>query len=315
MLDHTNCFCHRPDPAATRLLWVAIALIASFAFTEAAIGLWSHSLALVAEAGHMISDAFSLSLVLFASWLARRPASSQASFGYRRIEILAALGNGLVLVGIALTIATEAIDRLQTSPSEILSLPMLITAAIGLSVNSLIVFLLHSHTNNDLNLRGAVLHLIADAVSSIGVILAAIAVSLWHWNWADGAISLLVALLMIVAAVPLIRQSLHILLEKPPIHLNVSAIEARLQQFEGVVRVEQLRVWSIALGQDAIAAHLIVEIPDGEGRDRLLRRIQVAIAQEFGLHEAFLQLSGFVPPPVINLSQARLLNLSVGELR
>ncbi|NJL21000.1 MAG: cation transporter [Leptolyngbyaceae cyanobacterium SM1_3_5] len=248
MLDHANCVCHRSDPVATRRLWVAIVLIASFAFTEAAIGLWSHSLALVAEAGHMVSDAFSLGLVLFASWLARRPASSQASFGYRRIEILAALGNGLVLVGIALSIATEAIERLQTSPNDILSLPMLITAAIGLGINSLIVFLLHNHTHNDLNLRGAVLHLVADAVSSIGVILAAIAVSLWHWNWADGAISLLVALLMIVAALPLIRQSLHILLEKPPLHLNVSAIEARLQQFDGVVRVEQLRVWSIAFG-------------------------------------------------------------------
>lgn len=315
MLDHANCVCHRPDPAATRLLGVAIALIASFALTETAIGLWSHSLALVAEAGHMVSDAFSLGLVLVASWLARRPATLQASFGYRRIEILAALGNGLVLVGIALTIAAEAIDRLQTPPSEILSLPMLITAAIGLSVNSLIVFLLHSHTHNDLNLRGAVLHLIADAASSIGVILAAIAVSLWHWNWADGAMSLLVAVLMIVAALPLIRQSLHILLEKPPLHLNVSEIEARLQQFEGVAKVERLRVWSIALGQDAIAAHLIVELPDGEGRDRLLRQIETAIAEEFGLYESFLQLSGFVPPPLINLSQARLLNLSVGELR
>jgi cobalt-zinc-cadmium efflux system protein len=308
-----GCACHRPDPAAARLLWTAIALIGSFALTEAIIGFYSHSLALVADAGHMVSDALSLGLALLATWLARRPASPQASFGHRRIEILAAFGNGVGLVVIALIVGWEAIVRLQTPPTEILGWPMLITATIGLSVNSINAALLHRHTHTDLNLRGAFLHMLADALSSIGVIGAAIAVGMLGWNWADGAISLLVSLLMIAGAVPLIRQSLHILLEKPPAHLDLEQIEARLQQFPGVIAIEQLRVWSIALGQDAIAAHLIVDVPNGEGRDRLLRQIQAALVQEVGVQETFLQLTGPMLPPAINLSQARLLNLVVGE--
>ena len=194
-----------------RLLWTALVLVGSFSLAELAVGLWSHSLSLLAESGHMISDALALGLALLATWFARS-SNSEATFGYRRIEVLAALANGVGLVAIAVWIGWEAITRLQSPPADILSLPMLITASIGLGVNSVNAFLLHDSSHHDLNLRGAFLHMVADVISSVGVILAAIAVWLMQWLWADGVISLFVSGLIIVGAIPLIAQSLNVLL-------------------------------------------------------------------------------------------------------
>ncbi|MBW4659016.1 MAG: cation diffusion facilitator family transporter [Drouetiella hepatica Uher 2000/2452] len=296
-----------------RLLWIALCLIGGFALVELAVGWWSHSLALLAESGHMLSDTLALGLALFATWVARLPATPQATFGYRRIEILAALVNGVGLMGIAVWIAWEAIAYLQSPPVEILSLPMLMTAIVGLGINSLSASLLHSHSHHDLNLRGAFLHMVADAVSSVGVILAAIAVWLFQWNWADGAMSLGVAILVGLGTLPLIRQSLHILLEKTPVHLNLAQIQQHLQSFEGVVSVERLRVWTIALGQEALSAHLTVGIQDGLKRDRLLENIQASL-QPFGIADVFLQMTA--PTEPINLSsppKLELIRVSVPE--
>lgn len=265
----------------------------------------SHSLALVAEAGHLFSDGLALGLALLATWIARFPASDRATFGYRRIEILAALANGIGLVVVAFWIAQESIPRLQSPPDDILSLPMLITAGAGLVVNSLNAFLLHDGSHNDLNLRGAFLHMVADAVSSVGVIIAAVLVWTLGWNWVDGAISLGVAGLIAVGAIPILRQSLHILLEKTPTHLDLLQIQARLAGFDGVEAVNNLRIWSIAIGQDALSAHLTVRGQDGAGRDRLLRQIQTSLQQEFGIQEIFLQMTA---PAVVNLSQPQLLD-------
>jgi cobalt-zinc-cadmium efflux system protein len=294
--DHdASCSCSPaiaiPNAHKVRLLWTALLLISGFSIAEFIVGHVSHSLALTADAGHMLSDSLSLGVALLATWIAQLPASNHATFGYRRVEILAALVNGMGLVAIALWVAWEVISRLQAPSSEILSLPMLITAAIGLGINSLNAFLIHDHTHHDLNLRGAFLHMVADAASSVGVILAAIAIWALGWSWADSAISLLVSLLILAGAVPLIRQSLHILLEKTPDRLNLEEIQTHLQGFDGVVTVTNLRVWTIALGQEALSAHLSVEIRDGEGRDRLLRQIQASLQQEFGIQDIFLQMA------------------------
>ncbi len=271
-------------------------LIISFAGVELVVAGVSHSLALFAEAGHMVSDAIALGLALLATWMAQLPASAQATFGYRRIEILAALLNGMGLLGIAAWIAWEAWSHWHMSTaSEILSLPMLITAIVGLGVNSLNAVLLHPGSATDLNLRGAFLHMLADAISSVGVILAALLISLWDWQWVDSVVGLGVALLIGAGALPLIRQSVHILLEKVPLHLDAAAITAHLNQFEGVVAVQNLRIWTIALGQDALSAQLTVSFTDGTKRDRLLQQLQISLQQEFGLSEVFLQLSSGMP--------------------
>lgn len=296
-----DCHHHALDAAHQkgRSLWIALILISVFALAEFGVGWISHSLALVAESGHMLSDSVALVLALLATWIARLPASNQATFGYRRVEILAALVNGVGLIGIAIWIAQEAIERLQAPPEEILSLPMLVTAAIGLGVNSINASLLHQDSHTDLNLRGAFWHMVADAISSIGVIVAAVLVWAWGWNWADGAISLGVAIFIAVGALPIIRQSLHILLEKTPQHLDLAQIQAHLESFAGIEAVSNLRVWSIALGQDALSAHLTVHIKDGSGRDRLLQQIQTSLQQEFGIAEIFLQMAAPMP---LNLS-------------
>lgn len=202
----------------TRLLWIALLLIGGFALAELAVGLWSHSLALLAESEHMISDALSLGLALMATWMTqswrRRQHTQVEPQENGWLEVVAALVNSLGLVAIALWIAREAMLRLQAPAVEILSVPMLITALLGLVVNTINILLLHQDSQHDLNLKGAFLHIVADAISSVGVIIAAIAVWRFHWLWADGAISLFVAGLIIVGAIPLILQSSTLLFKQ-----------------------------------------------------------------------------------------------------
>ena len=213
-----------------RQLTIALLLIGSFAVAELLVGLTSGSLALVAEAGHMTADSLALILALVATRFTLRSEDGVLSDSLTDIlaesaaespparatwETWAALVNGLGLVTIALWIGWEALQRLYLPPDEIASLPMLITAAIGLVVNSINIALLHRGSTHDLNLRGAFLHVLADAMSCIGVILAAIAVSTLHWLWADGAISLMVASLILVGALPLVVRSVRVVARQP----------------------------------------------------------------------------------------------------
>lgn len=210
--DHTTSASHPSSQGnKVRVLIIALILICSFSLAELGVGLFSNSLALLADSGHMISDCLALVVALLATWMAQKRRSSNVATGNHRFEILAALINGIGLVAIAVWIAWEAVERLQSPPVEILSLPMLVTASVGFGVNSVNILLLHKDSHHDLNLRGAFLHVLADAVSSIGVILAAIAVWALNWLWVDGVISLLVAGLIILSATLLIAQSLNAL--------------------------------------------------------------------------------------------------------
>lgn len=204
-----------------RAIWTTLVLVGCFSLVELAIGCWSHSLSLMADSGHMISDSLALGISLLAAWISQFPTASKTNSGYRRVEILSALVNGIGLVALALWIAWEAIVRLSSPPADILSVPMLITAGIGLGVNSVSLILLHPTSKYDINLRGAFLHVLADAISSVGVILAAIAVWVMHWLWADCAIGLFVSGLIVLSAIPLIVHSLNILLKNShPIELG-----------------------------------------------------------------------------------------------
>ena len=216
-VHHTIPVSRSSQPSSkVRLLLIALVLICSFAVAELAVGFFSHSLALLADSGHLASDCLALILALLASWIAQRRSSSDSVPGNHWVEILAALINGLGLVAIALWIGWEAVERLQSPPVEILSLPMLVTASVGFGVNSVNIFLLHKDSHHDLNIKGAFLHVLADAASSIGVILAAIAVWALNWLWADAVITLFVSGLIILSATPLIVQSLNALFAKSP---------------------------------------------------------------------------------------------------
>jgi cobalt-zinc-cadmium efflux system protein len=271
-------------------LWIALGLLSSFFVTELSISVWSHSLSLLADAGHLLSDVAALGLTLLANWLAQRPAAGQATFGYRRVEIFAALVNGLSLLAIAVFITCEAIARFQ-APEPVLGLPMLIAATIGLIVNGLNITLLHQHSHNDLNLRGAFLHVVADAVSSIGIIFAAIAIYCLNWLWIDAVASLIVALLTGVSAIPLVQESLAILMEYAPSFIKPDEVTASLESFTNVESIEKLHIWTITTGQVMLCAHVRVKSLNIEQQENLLKQLQAHLHQNFGIEESILQIT------------------------
>jgi cobalt-zinc-cadmium efflux system protein len=214
--SHANCSCHPHDSQRKqRQLFGALILVASFAAAELVVGFSSHSLALIAESGHLVSDCFALLLALLATriaqssfqwgWIGSDPVMVKPS---RSPETWAALLNGFGLVGVTLWIVWEAVTRFHAEVPEIASQPMLITAIVGLIVNCINIAVLHQGSDHDLNLRAAFLHVVADALGAIGVIVAAIAVAVFHWTWADSAISLAISTLILVSAISLINQSL-----------------------------------------------------------------------------------------------------------
>jgi cobalt-zinc-cadmium efflux system protein len=284
----------------TKILWVMLAFLSVFLVAEWSVGLWSQSLSLQADAEHIFSDVTALLISLAASFLAQQPANNKATFGHQRIEVLAALLNGLILIAIAIFITWEAIQRWQ-NPAIVLGLPMLGIAVLGLIVNLLNITLLHPHTHNDLNLRGALLHVIADTTSSIGVILAALAVHIWNWWWADVAISLAVAIFTAFSALVLVQESLKIFLEYAPEFIDANEVEIFLKSFPGVVEVEKLHIWAISLNKVMLCANLTVECTTIPERDRLLSKLETHLQNTFNITEITLQLTNSKKPLIMQV--------------
>lgn len=190
-------------------LWIVLALRGILFLVDLGVGLWSHSLSLLAASGHLFADLVTIGLTILAAWVVQRQSTSQPKFEYRRIEAWVGLLNGVSLVAIALLIAWEAVEHLQ-APEPILGLPLLIAAGLSIVTNGLIVNLLHADSHHNLNLRGVFLHGVADAASSIGLILAAVAVYFFRWFWADAVVSFLVALLICLSSLSLVKDSLQL---------------------------------------------------------------------------------------------------------
>ncbi len=289
-----SCYCgylHSENPRQkVQTVSLALILLSSLFATELIIGAFSHSLSLLADAGHLFADIAALGMTLIAVWIAQRPAAGRSTFGHKRVEILAALLNGLSLLAIAAFIIWESVDRFHT-PQTVLGLPMLIGATIGLGVNSLNLMLLHQRSQDDLNLKAAFLHVLADAASSVGVIAASLTIYFWHWMWMDAAASLLVAALTSLSALPLIKESLEILLEYAPSSIDPADVETALIAFEPVTQVDHLRIWSITSGYVALNVHLHV-LPelDHHDRDCLLEQIRSHLSQQFLIQEITLQI-------------------------
>ncbi|MEM8611260.1 MAG: cation diffusion facilitator family transporter [Cyanobacteria bacterium P01_H01_bin.105] len=277
------------SPKKLRVLAIALVMVAGFSMVELRVSHHSHSLSLVADAGHMIADVFAIAMSLLAVWIASWPPSPKAPFGYRRVEILAALVNGIGLLLIAGWIGQEAIEHLKTPPDEILTTPMALTALGGLSIHGINAVLLHQHTEDDLNLRGAFLHTLTDALSCLGVLFVAAAVHWFEWQWADGIVSIAIALLIFAGALPLIHQSLNILLEQTPDSISPADVEHHLLTFGNITQVNQLRIWTIAPGQTHLTANLTV-IGKPNRRDLLLSRLQSSLRDEFDINEITLQM-------------------------
>lgn len=290
------CYCgylHPERQSATQrvsAIAIALVLLSSLFASELAIAAWSHSLSLLADAGHLFADVAALSMTLIAAWLAHRPATNRATFGHQRVEILAALLNGLSLLAIAGFVTWESLERFSL-PHTVLGLPMLIGASLGLLINCLNMLLLHQQSQTDLNMKAAFLHVVADAASSVGVIVASLAIYFWHWMWMDTTASLLVAGFTSLSALPLVRESLEILLEYSPSSIDPASVRAALTAFKTVEQVENLRIWSITAGQVALSAQIQVsDALDTQERDRLLQTLQTHLKEDFQIREAVLQL-------------------------
>ena len=273
--------------ADRRALALVFALTSTFVVTEVLGGLLTGSLALLADAGHMLSDALSLGIALFAVWLAGRPATPNRSFGYKRAEILAALFNGATLVAISIWIFVEAYGRFF-EPPEILGGWMLAVAALGLVVNVVGVMILWRSGGESLNLQGALRHVLADVLGSVGAIAAALVVLATGWWYADPIISVLIGLLVLGSSWRLVRDSIDILLEGTPPGVDAGEVGRSMAGVPGVSEVHDLHVWTITSGFPALAAHVLV----GRDEDCHARRrdLEEVLAREYGIEHTTLQV-------------------------
>lgn len=277
------------NPSFRPLAWVlGLSLIY---FVAELLGGWlTGSIALLADAFHMISDALSLALALAAAWWGQRPITDpQRTFGNHRAEVLAGFLNGLGLVGVGGWIIWEALHRLQNQP-EILAGPMFWVAVGGLVVNCIAIAILHRPAQGgNVNLRGAYLHVMGDLLGSVGAIAASLLIQWYGWLWADPVISIVIAILVIFSAVRLIRDTAVILLEWSPAHLSIQAIQSALLKQPGVVSVHDLHVWSIASHQWALSAHIIMDREEA-CRTETLAQLYKVLLNEFGIRHQTLQL-------------------------
>lgn len=288
--DHPG---HR-EHDARRLKWT-LALVLAYMAAEVAGGLVSGSLALLADAGHMLSDAGSLALALFALWIAERPPTREKTYGYYRMEILAALANGVTLVLVALYIFYEAWHRFQ-DPPDVTGAIMMGVATGGLLVNLAGLALLHSSRDRSLNLRGAWLHVLADAAGSVGAIVAGVLVWWQGWNWADPAVSVLIGLLVLASSWSLLKESVAVLMEAAPAGIDVDRVRDEMVGIDGVVGVHDLHVWSITSGLVSLSAHVAVD--DTRPAAAVLGEVRHALQDRFGIGHTTIQLEpeGFVEP-------------------
>lgn len=226
---------------------------------EAVGGLLTNSLALLSDAGHMFSDAVSLGIALLAIIFAARVANGSKTYGYKRLEILAATLNGLTLIIIALFIFYEAIGRFL-NPPEIASIGMLVVSSIGLVVNIVVawIMVLGADTKENLNMRGAYLHVISDMIGSIAAIIAALLILFFEWGWADPLASIFVAVLVLRSGYHLTKASLHILMEGTPQEINVDEMIHTIQKYEEINAIHDLHVWTITSGLNALTCHVVV---------------------------------------------------------
>ncbi len=250
-------------------------------------GIWTNSLALLADAGHMFSDVAALSLSFFAIWFAGRKAPPHHTYGYHRIEILAAVVNGAMLVAISILIFLEAFKRFS-HPEEVQGPWMMAIAAGGLLVNLVSLWILQSGRHDNLNLRGAWLHVLMDAVGSVGAIVAGLLISLFGWYLADPIVSMLIGSLVIYSAWHLLSEAVSVLMESAPRGIDVDAVREAILDVPQVTSVHDLHIWTITSGFDSLSAHVVIE--DGAKHQDALAALRDRLHQQFGIDHITIQL-------------------------
>ena len=272
-----------------RRLLVALSITGLMTIVELAGGLISNSLALIGDAGHMFTDTLALGLSLFALNLTKRPASQTKTYGYYRAEILAALVNGAILVAVSGYIFYEAYHRF-VEPPEVRGGLMLIVAVIGLAANVVGISVLRSAGSRNLNVKGAFLHMWSDTLSSLGVIAAGAIILLTGRTIADPIISIVIGLLILRGAGGLVWESINILLEAVPKHLDMSRINDAVRKIKGVRDIHDVHLWAITSGMYAMSCHLLIEDQMVSNCTQIVDEVNKTLNQEFGISHSTVQL-------------------------
>ncbi len=282
---HEHPHHHHHGETAGRVLWLATGLTLAYAGVEAGVGWWTGSLALVADAGHMVNDAAALALAAIAAWLARRPASARHSYGFGRAELIAALINSLALLILVAWIAVSAVQRLH-DPQPVIGEAVSLAAAVGLAINILVAWLLGRGEKN-LNVHAALLHVLGDLLGSVAALLSGIIIAFTGWTPIDPLLSLGIGALVLVSSLRLLREALHGLMEGTPFTLAPEEVGRALATVPGVASVHDLHIWSVASEQTLLSAHLVVR--DLRQWELMLDACHALLVERFGIQHATLQ--------------------------
>lgn len=272
----------------SKKLFVSIALTGLVFIAEFGGGLWTGSLALLSDSAHVFMDAFALGLSYLAIRAAALPANDRHTYGYHRMQVLAALANGATLLFISFEIIKEAINRFQ-NPEAVAAAPMLIIALGGLVVNIFIVLVLREHDHKDLNIRSAFLHVLGDALASVSVIGAGIAIYFTKQFWIDPFVSLLISVLILYSSGRLLKETIHILAEGIPDGMTASGVNETMKTVPGVSEVHDLHIWTISPGFVALSAHVVLEDQTISQSERIKTELKQLLDQNYGIKHTTIQ--------------------------
>jgi cobalt-zinc-cadmium efflux system protein len=270
---------------------MALSIIVTFAFVlgEGITGFLSHSLALMSDAGHNLADALALVFSWYGLWIARRPSTSERTFGYHRVGILAALVNAVSLVLIAMFIFWEAISRLR-APEPVESTPMIVVALIAIGMNTAISLWLRDEAQHDLNVRGAYMHMVGDAVSAAGVVVAGVVVAATGSYIADTVVSILIGMLILWSSWGILKESLNVLLESIPAGITMARVEQSIGKVHGVLAVHDLHVWTVGSGVICCSCHIMVAEQSVRSGEQVLRAVNEELSHHFGITHTTIQV-------------------------
>lgn len=292
--DHTR-------GASQKTLFIVLLLTFGYMLAEAIGGYVSNSLALLSDAGHMFTDVAALALALLAVKFASRPATQNKSYGFYRLEILAALVNGVALIALSVLICFEAFHRFRQS-EDVQGWTLVWVAAGGLAVNMVSAWLLsRSHKHDNLNMRGAYLHVLGDLLGSVAAIAAGVLIVWRGWRWADPLFSVVISLLIVWNSWRIVTESVNVLLEGVPSHIKPAAVEQAIKAISGVREVHDLHIWTITSDRHVLTAHVVVTNPDQSCR--VLREVRALLAERFHLSHSTIQIEDPTFATVVNFKK------------
>jgi len=272
---------HGVPPVGKRLAWSTVITL-SFVFAELLAGYFSHSLALLSDAGHNFADALALMIAWYGVWMAQKPSTARRTFGYHRVGTLAALINSVSLVLIALLIFWEAARRLG-QPAPVHSTPMIVVATLAIAMNTAISLGLRPHSKKDLNVRSAYIHMIGDAISALGVVVAGIIVAITGASIADPLVSILIGFLILASSWGILKESVDVLLEAIPAGMNIAEVEDTIARVRGVLAVHELHVWTIGAGMICCSCQVMVNEQSVRSGENVLRNVTECLRNNFGI--------------------------------